>query len=160
MSQSPQSVADDSLSISSLSDSPQNARLSIPFKYRLPATTIGGSAVGLLLGISHGSRVTGLRFRAENAHRLPSSSTGWYLYHKSKNYHMALGGVKEGLKMGAKMSFWVGTFFTIEEAIDGFSGKRDFMSTTAAGLTVAGGFSAWSKSVVSYPESGYTEMVY
>ena len=150
MSEASQAEAEDSISIASLPDSPPYSRLSIPFQFRIPITTFGGSVGGFLLGISHGSQSTGLRFRAENAHRLPSSPTGWYLYHKSKNYHMALGGVKEGLKMGAKVGFWVGTFFTIEEAVDGFTGKRDFRSTTAAGLTVAGCFSAWSQSLTSY----------
>lgn len=56
------------------------------------------------------------------------------------------GGVKEGFKMGGKIGFWVGTFFTVEEAIDRVrGGRRDFLSTVVAGLGVAGGFSAWRK---------------
>jgi hypothetical protein len=87
-----------------------------------------------------------LRFRAENAHRLPKTSTGWYLYHKSKNYHMALGGVKEGLKMGAKVSLWTAAFFYIEDCWDEIRGKKDFLNTVVASLSVAGGFSLWSLS--------------
>lgn len=91
--------------------------------------------------------MAGFRFRAENSHRLPTTSTGWFLYHKSKNYHTAFGGVKEGIKMGGKVSFWVGGFFMVEEAVDDLrGGRRDFLSTLVAGLSVAGGFSAWSKS--------------
>ena len=59
---------------------------------------------------------------------------------------MMLGGVKEGLKLGSKVAFWAGGFFVVEEAIDRVrGGKRDFVSTVVAGLSVAGGFSAWSK---------------
>ena len=62
-----------------------------------------------------------------------------------------LGGVKEGLKMGMKVGFWVGGFFTIEEAIDrARGGRRDFLSTIVAGLSVAGGFSAWSAFELTY----------
>lgn len=60
---------------------------------------------------------------------------------------MALGGVKEGFKMGGKVAFWVAGFFMVEEAVDHLrGGRRDFLSTVVAGLSVAGGFSAWSKS--------------
>jgi len=125
-----------------------------------------GGFTGFILGIYHGSAESGLRFRAENAHRFPTTQTGWYLYHKSKNYHMALGGIKEGMKMGLKQSAWVGVFFGMEECIDrgragvvrqwrGFrgireeerlvAGNRDFVSSVLAGLGTAGAFSAWNR---------------
>jgi hypothetical protein len=97
------------------------------------------------LGVSHGAQEAGLRFRAENAHRLPTSPTGWYLYHKSKNYKMAFGGVKEGIKMGAKVSVWTIGFFYIEDMFDRYRGTKDFINTVIASLSVAGAFSAWSK---------------
>lgn len=90
-------------------------------------------------------KYAGLRYRAENAHRLPNTSTGWYLYHKSKNYHVILGGVKGGLKMGSKVASLAGGFFMIEAALDGLRGGQDFVSSLAAGLGIAGGFSIWSK---------------
>jgi hypothetical protein len=109
-----------------------------------------GSAffVGSALGLSHGGQTAGLRFRAENAHRLPTSQKGWYFYHKSKNYHTLLGGVKEGARMGAKLGFWVAAFMTMEEAVDEWRGggkNRDFLSTVAAGLTTSGAFSLWNQ---------------
>ncbi|MCJ1376227.1 hypothetical protein MMC20_007468 [Loxospora ochrophaea] len=56
------------------------------------------------------------------------------------------GGGREGLKMGAKMGFWAGTFFTVEEAVDLVrGGSQDFLSSVVAGLSVAGGFSAWNR---------------
>ena len=119
-------------------------RLSIPFSIRLPTATAGAFITGMALGLSHGSKTAGLRFRAENSHRFPTTSTGWYLYHKTKNYHAMLGGIKEGMKMGFKISFWAGSFFLIEEAVDRLRGTKDFLSTVVAGLSISGGFSAWS----------------
>ena len=119
-------------------------RLSIPFFIRLPTATAGAFITGMALGLSHGSKTAGLRFRAENSHRFPTTSAGWYLYHKSKNYHAMLGGIKEGMKMGLKISFWAGSFFLIEEAVDQLRGTKDFLSTVVAGLSISGGFSAWS----------------
>ena len=56
------------------------------------------------------------------------------------------GGVKEGLKLGSKVGFWAGGFFMVEEAVDRVrGGKKDFVSTVIAGLSIAGGFSAWSE---------------
>jgi len=122
-----------------------NPRLSIQFDARLIAGMMASFGAGAILGVSHGARAAGLRFRAENAHRLPNTATGWYLYHKSKNYHIALGGVQEGLKMGTKIGFWVGSYFAIEEAVDRVRGGRaDFVSSVVAGMSVAGGFSLWS----------------
>ena len=120
-------------------------RLSIPYTIRISGVTTGAFLSGMSLGLAYGTKTTSLRFRAENAHRLPSTSTGWYLYHKTKNYHVMLGGLKEGLKMGTKIAFWAGGFFMVEEAVDRLRGKQDFVSTLVAGLGIAGGFSAWSE---------------
>lgn len=136
------------------------ARLSLPFPLRLPIGITIASFTGLTLGLAHGSQEAGFRFRAENAHRLPTTQTGWYLYHKSKNYHRMLGGVKEGVKMAGRLSGWTILFVGMEEAIDrarvaltrlrkGDEAvahvSRDFMSTALAGLATAGAFSAWNR---------------
>lgn len=99
----------------------------------------------MFLGASYGTQMAALRFRAENAHRLPSTANGWYLYHKSKNYRIMLAGLKEGFKMGPKVALWGGGFFVVEEAVDISRGKEDFVSTAVAGLAIAGGFSIWSE---------------
>lgn len=130
-----------------LTDPTVSQRMSIRPIFRIPTAIGTGFVVGLMLGTSHGGKTAALRFRAENAHRLPTSTKGWYLYHKSKNYHAALDGVKEGLKMGSKIGVWVGGFFYLESSIDLCrGGRKDFLSTTMAGLTVAGAFSVWSQS--------------
>jgi hypothetical protein len=140
-------------------------RLSIPFALRLPALVAVGATTGSLLGLVHGANETGLRFRAENAHRLPVTQTGWYLYHKSKNYVAMLGGIKEGVRMAGKQACWVGVFVASEEGVDRARGavsriwsgmreddhgevegaSKDFVSTVFAGLGTAGLFSAWNR---------------
>ncbi|PNS20957.1 hypothetical protein CAC42_2888 [Sphaceloma murrayae] len=97
-------------------------RLSLPFPTRLALCLFCSSTAGFGLGSYHGGQAAGLRFRAENAHRLPTSEVGWFLYHKSKNYHAALGGVKEGLRMGAKLAVWGGLFLWMEEGVDRMRG--------------------------------------
>jgi uncharacterized PurR-regulated membrane protein YhhQ (DUF165 family) len=59
---------------------------------------------------------------------------------------MALGGVKEGFKMGMKLGVWTTVFFAVEDIWDEIRGKRDAFNTVVASLSVAGGFSLWSKS--------------
>lgn len=93
-------------------------RLSLPLAARLALAGTVGSFAGLMLGIAKGSQDSGLRFQAENAHRLPATQTGWYLYHKSKNYNMMLGGIVEGMKQAGKYGLWAGCFFVLEEGID------------------------------------------
>lgn len=122
-----------------------DSRMSIPYGARLPLCTSISFLCGMALGISHGSQTAGLRFRAENAHRLPTSPTGWYLYHKSKNYNTALGGVKEGLKMGGRLAFWTAGLLAIEDMCDRWRGRKDVVNTVVASLSVAGGFSLWSE---------------
>ncbi|CAG8979648.1 hypothetical protein HYALB_00011531 [Hymenoscyphus albidus] len=122
-----------------------NSRIGTPFAVRLMMASSISFLAGMGLGIRHGSQMAGFRFRAENAHRFPTSTTGWYLYHKSKNYHMAFGGVREGLKMGAKVSFWTTSFFAIEDLFDRYRGSKDFVNTVIASLSVAGTFSLWNR---------------
>lgn len=49
------------------------ARLSMPFPVRLPLASSLAFVAGAGLGLSHGATEAGLRFRAENAHRFPTS---------------------------------------------------------------------------------------
>lgn len=120
-------------------------RLSLPYPLRLPLATFAGFVTGFSLGAAHGGKMAGLRFRAENAHRLPKDTAGWYLYHKSKNYSVMLGSLKEGLWAGGKLAAWVGGFLMVEEAVDRVRGQRDFVSTVVAGWGTSGAWSLWSK---------------
>lgn len=104
--------------------------------------TIVAFSTGLALGASHGTTRAALRFRAENAHRFPTDSAGWYQYHKSKNYVSMIGGLKDGMKLGTKLSVGVAGFCLLEEVINqARPGNRDFLSTVTAGLTFSGLYS-------------------
>jgi hypothetical protein len=92
-----------------------------------------------------GGQMAQLRFRAEHAHKMPDTTTGWYFYHKSKNYHAMQGGIREGFRMGAKTSFWSFVALGLESTVDRYRGRSDMFSTTVATLTVAGAFSLWRK---------------
>ncbi|EFX01079.1 hypothetical protein CMQ_6021 [Grosmannia clavigera kw1407] len=121
------------------------SRLSLPDPIRIPLAATAAFAVGMGLGAAQGSTMAGMRFRAEHAHKLPQTTTGWYLYHKSKNYHVAHGGIREGLKMGARVTVWTTAMFAIETLFDKYRGQMDLANTVLASVTVAGGFSLWNR---------------
>ncbi|KAI5305534.1 hypothetical protein KEM56_004134, partial [Ascosphaera pollenicola] len=117
-------------------DDPTHPRLGLPAPLRIPIATATACSMGLLLGASHGSSMAALKFRAENAHRLPKSTLQWYQYHRSKNYRAMVGGLKEGSRMGLKLGLGVACFALFEETCDrARHGNKDFLSTVTAGLT-------------------------
>ena len=132
-------------------------RLLVPSSTRATYGVLGAALTGLFLGLSHGSTMAGMVFRAENAHRFPTSQQGWYLYHKTKNYHAMLGGLKDGLKMTPKLSFMAASFFVAEGVVDTARANKDFASTAIAGSVVAAGFSVLSTfaSSPSHGQQGY-----
>jgi hypothetical protein len=119
----------------------KDSRLSLPPPVRIVTAAFVAFTVGAGLGVSYGGKMAGLRFRAEHAHRLPTSTTGWYMYHKSKNYHVMFGGLGEGLKTGARLSGLTLAFFCTEHLFDVYRGSRDGLNTVGASLAVSGGFS-------------------
>lgn len=108
--------------------------------------TATSGLIGFALGITKGGQTAQLRFRAEHAHKMPDSTTGWYLYHKTKNYHAMQGGIREGLKMGVRTSIWSFMALSLESTVDSCRGASDMFSTIIASLTVAGTFSLLRKS--------------
>jgi hypothetical protein len=115
---------------------------------RIPITALAAFCIGTVSGAINGSKVAGLRFRAENAHRLPTSQKGWYYYHKSKNYNATWEAIKTGPKLGARMAFWAASFLLLEESLDHLRGDpygRDCISTVLAAMTTSGAWSVWSK---------------
>lgn len=94
----------------------------MPFDRRLLLTTALAFTSGFTLGSITTGHAASLRFRAENAHRLPISQPGWYLYHKSKNYYKWKHGVVEGLRKGGYIAAWSSVFFIVEESLDVFRG--------------------------------------
>ncbi|KAI1843576.1 hypothetical protein JX265_007360 [Neoarthrinium moseri] len=130
------------------------SRLSIPPMIRIPGAAMAAFGIGFSLGLAHGSQMAGLRFRAEHAHKLPTTTPGWYLYHKSKNYHLAFGGLKEGLRTGIRLSLMTTAMFCTENLFDVYRGSRDMFNTVAASLAVAGGFSILNR--FTAPEAART----
>ena len=148
-------------------------RLSMPFDRRLLLAVFSSFSCGATLGYLNTSRLAALRFRAENAHRLPISQPGWYLYHKSKNYYKLQHGMPAGLRSGLFLSAWASIFFIVEESMDVFrgtwragrsltemegvseldlksvdtavQGSRDFWSSAVAGVFTGGLWSAWNR---------------
>ena len=157
-----------------LSTSP---RLDMPFDRRLLLTTTLSFLSGFTLGSLSAGHMASLRFRAENAHRLPVSNPGWYLYHKSKNYYKWRYGIVEGVRKGGYVAAWTSVFFVIEESLDVFRGtwragrtveemegvdeldikrvdrgvahSRDCLSSAMAGMVTGGLWSAWHQFPVS-----------
>ncbi|RPB22886.1 hypothetical protein L211DRAFT_763231, partial [Terfezia boudieri ATCC MYA-4762] len=118
----------------------------LPSRLALSTTLTFPSA--FLLGLLRGSHLSSLRFRAENAHRLPKSQVGWYLYHKSKTYASLLGGIKEGVRNGVRVSFWSAVFLGCEEDRRGRgsgTGGVDALGTVVASLATAGAFCLWNR---------------
>lgn len=169
-------LADDAPNTSSTTQStlaPSPHRLGMPFDRRLLLATFTSFSCGSALGYLNTSRLASLRFRAENAHRLPISNPGWYLYHKSKNYYKLKYGITAGIRSGFYLAFWTSIFFIVEESMDVFRGtwragrsltemegvseldikhvetgvekSRDFLSSTVAGMATGGLWSAWNK---------------
>lgn len=118
---------------------------------RMALATSGAFTIGMALGGAHGGRTATLRFRAEHAHRMPARTTDWYFYHRSKNYHAIFGGLREGLRMGARLGFWALGLVWLEHCVDRYRGRADLLSTVVASLSVSGGFSLWSKSDTEEP---------
>ncbi|CBF77362.1 hypothetical protein AN4511.2 [Aspergillus nidulans FGSC A4] len=117
-------------------------RLGMEVGQRLPLTALSAFSAGLAIGATHGSKKAAYRFRAENAHRFPTTPTGWFQYHKTKNYISIVGGVKEGMKMGFKLGAGALAFCLFEETVDyARHDQRDFISTVTAGLSFSGIYS-------------------
>ncbi|KAL3450607.1 hypothetical protein BJX65DRAFT_247592 [Aspergillus insuetus] len=117
-------------------------RLGMEVGQRLPLTALSAFSAGMAIGSSYGSKTASYRFRAENAHRFPTTSTGWFQYHKTKNYVAIVGGVKNGMKLGFKLGAGALAFCLFEETVDyARHDRRDFLSTVTAGLSFSGIYS-------------------
>jgi len=134
------------------SDSPP--RLGIDVERRIPYATMSAFSSGAILGYFHGSKQAGLRFRAENAHRFPTTSAGWFQYHRSKNYISVVAGIKDALKMGSKIGAGALAFCLFEETVDyARHDERDFLSTVTAGLSFSGIYSLLGKGIREFLNS-------
>lgn len=132
-------------------------RLGLRPEFRATFVLVSTLLTGFMLGAQQGSNTAANRYRAENAHRMPVSKNGWYLYRRSKGYHAFVGGVTQGVKYGGVLSLWAGGFLLIEEGLDRargrvFSnyegelapGQKDFVNTVSSAVAVAGIYS-WTQ---------------
>jgi hypothetical protein len=118
----------------------RNERLSLQPSNRVTLGIFSGLLVGMGAGFIRGFRVAELRFRAENAHRMPKSEKGWFFYHRSKTHYSVLAGMKMSAKTGVVFSLMSGMFLTLEDQFDNIRGgqSKDCISTIMAG-TITGG---------------------
>lgn len=135
----------------------QPQRLGLNPVGRLALLSTVSFVTGLALGSANGSRIAAMRYRAENAHYMPISKAGWYLYGRSRNYHAIIGGVTEGVKTGARFAGWAALFVVIEEGLDRArgtvfrrrgeeegKGQRDFLNTVSAAVALSGLHGWWN----------------
>jgi len=91
--------------------------------------------IGAFIGLRRDARLASLRFLAENAHRAPTTKEGWYYYHKTKNYKVALAGLKgagrDGLFLAMVTLGWVG----IEEGFNRVGWGQISMSGASLGTS-------------------------
>jgi hypothetical protein len=117
---------------------PRQIHLTIPPRlYIVPGAAL---LVGSCIGIVRGSRRASLRFLAENAHRPPTTIRGWYLYNKTKNYKVLLGGLKAGGADASRLAATAFGWVSVEEGLER-AGFGDFREV-GAGVGTAGVFSA------------------
>ncbi|KAL7271435.1 hypothetical protein RUND412_005804 [Rhizina undulata] len=120
-----------------------HSRLGIKFPSRLVLTNLSAGVLGFTFGTISGSTKSALQFRAENSHRLPTTQKDWYFYHKAKNYRVAHGGIKQGLRSAGGLAVWVSAFVVLEDAVDRLRGRVDALGTVVSALAVAGGVAGW-----------------
>lgn len=111
--------------------------------FRLTGIAVVSGLYGFTNGGSSAFKSAGLRFLAENSHRLPKNKSGWYFYHKRKNFVCLKEAVSKGLKSGVKYS-WIGTsYFGLEAFFDYARGKIDFLNTVAATVVAGGAYAKY-----------------
>ncbi|KZT19286.1 hypothetical protein NEOLEDRAFT_1183530 [Neolentinus lepideus HHB14362 ss-1] len=117
---------------------PLRINVNIPPKlYTVPFVSF---VLGTMIGVQRGSRMASMRFLAENVHRPPRTVRGWYFYHKTKNYKVLWGALKEGGRVGSRLGLitlgWMGT----EEGLRRAGGLAEEGREVGAALVTAAGF--------------------
>ncbi|KAG0091150.1 hypothetical protein BGZ92_001384 [Podila epicladia] len=128
-----------------LSKNPLLNRIGLEPVKRITLITASASFWGFILGGVIGSRQSGMQYLAENAHRLPKTTEGWYFYHKKKNYRMIYGALSKGAVYSAKTGAMVALFEVLEASADFYRGGADLFNSVAAGLASGGIFSVANK---------------
>ena len=103
---------------------------------RLPIIFFVLSAYTVPMGLYRGGKIAGLRYLAENTHRLPRTQQGWYFYHKTKNYVVMKEAIIESCRYSLNTFKFALCFFGIEAGLDAARGTIDFLNTTASSCLV------------------------
>lgn len=120
-------------------------RLGIAPGPRLVLTGVTAGGYGFLSGFYSGFKMGGLRYLAQNAHRLPRTKGGWYFYHKRKNYVVLKEAIITGTRTGSKYAAAAVAYFGTEAYLDHVRGRIDLLSTTVAAVGLGAGYSFYSK---------------
>jgi hypothetical protein len=99
--------------------------------------------VGTVLGGFRASVRRAHQFLAENAHRLPTTKGGWFMYHKHKNYAVIREFVSAGTRTGIRMAGWTGLYCGMEYLFIHFNGEN-WINGAGAGFLSGGIFAAKS----------------
>ncbi|ORY87086.1 hypothetical protein BCR37DRAFT_376472 [Protomyces lactucae-debilis] len=117
-------------------------RLGLPPLPRLVVATSLCSLTTFALGALSSGKRCAHQFLAENAHRLPRTHQGWYFYHKTKNYRVAFGAIKGGVRYACRAAGWTGLYVSSEALLDwARGGTMDAGNSALAALATAGLFS-------------------
>ena len=68
-----------------------DSRLSIPLELRATMVVMSSFVAGMALGATHGSSKAAFRYRAENAHRMPTTPQGWFSVSKIQELPFGIG---------------------------------------------------------------------
>ncbi|CCH47047.1 hypothetical protein BN7_6656 [Wickerhamomyces ciferrii] len=116
----------------------QNQRLHLHPIPRLTAFGFVSGITGFINGARTEYKNTGLRFLAENSHRLPKTKGNWYFYYKRRNYVCLTESIRGGLRNAFKYSSMIVGLFSIEAGLDKIRGKIDMLNTM--GATIGSGY--------------------
>jgi hypothetical protein len=121
-------------------------RLGIPPDVRIYTWGLTTFGAVTMSGIIREYGRAALRFRAENAHRLPRSEKNWFYYHRAKSLYALKEAIPYGTKLGLRMAPWAMGFLLMEQGVDHARGgsSKDFLSTIMASISIAGLYSVWS----------------
>lgn len=98
---------------------------------------------GFLLGGYQGGKLAGYQYMAERQHTPPKTVSGWYFYHKTKNYHVMLKATRSGVKTATKLAAICTGYEAIQFSSDVvlFDGATHPFSSVLSGFITSGIFS-------------------
>ncbi|TPX44263.1 hypothetical protein SeMB42_g04400 [Synchytrium endobioticum] len=112
-----------------------------PNELWLSQITTAGFITGFCSGFYLAGRHRRLQFLAENAHRQPKTTKGWYMYHKYKNYETIHAGTGGGVRYGIKFGLIAAGFTLSEQIMEKYvAGGESWLCSSASGVWTGVGF--------------------